>query len=162
MSADEQIIPRSIRCTKAEHRYLSMILKRLRAKDFDFSNNPAEPDTQAQDEPVHAEPAPVARFGISPDEFLQKNGLPPIHPAQPTAVSDNEKDYTEWRGDEIMAELDRAINYEMDNFGYPEIAESVARRFPALWVKANKAKAVNRTAEYNEIMTELWEKLNGK
>lgn len=143
---------RSIRTTDAEWDFLKKCLASFRAGNGKID----------EDEPVQEKPAPVARFGISPDEFLKKQGLPPIQPAQPNAATDDGKDYTEWRGDETMAELDRAVNYEMDNFGYPEIAESVSRRFPGLWSKANKAKAANRTAEYNEVMTELWEKLNGK
>lgn len=159
MTSDEQVMPRSIRCTKAEHRYLSLILKKLRNQNFDFSNG----QPVAQDEP-QKDPEPIIqrRAGISPNEFLKNHGLPPIEPVEPEKSQEPEEtDLTQWRADPTMAEIDRGINYEMDSLGYPEIAETISRKFPSLWVKACKAKGKSAT-EYNEIMTELWEKINGK
>lgn len=70
-----------------------------------------------------------------------------------------EKDYTLWQSDPLMQELDRAICYVTDGFGYPEAAEPVYKKHPLLWARLHNAKGLNKMDEYNVLMTELWEKV---
>lgn len=146
---DEMLIPRSIRCTKAEHRYLSDLIKKLREQP-DRITTPTIPKEA---------PKPVSRIGITPEEFLKQQGYPT--PSIIDAATNDESedaDYTAWQTDPLMREIDRGCVYEIDGFGYPEEAERFARKYPQLWGKMFKAKREKKTALYNEIMaTEVWE-----
>lgn len=80
-------------------------------------------------------------------------------PVKPKSSEEPEIDYTQWQSDALMRELDRAVCYETDGYGYPEGAEAIARNNKMLWARAHQAKAFGKTDEYNMIMTELWEKV---
>ena len=150
MDRDNMMIPRSIRCTKAEHRFLSDLIKRMREQK---SESAIKPDV----EPVVSEPEVIARNGISPEDFLKSRGLPVIEtPEEPE--QDAETDYTEWQSDCVMIEIDRGCCYEIDSMGYPEEAERFARRYPEIWKKLYVAKQNKKTDVYNEIMyKDVWE-----
>lgn len=146
---------RSIRATDEEWQFIKQCLQSYRAGNGVIETVPPPTPTNNKS----PKQVPTERLGISPDDFLLQHGLPPL--ASDPLEDQPEKDYTEWRADPQMAEIDRGINYEIDSYGYPEIAETISQQFPSLWLKACKAKGKS-TTEYNEIMTELWERLNGK
>lgn len=158
------LIPRSIRCTKAEHRWLTQQLQeaRVRKKGIPVDGDSSEPVVSQT--PTVAVQEPVGRVGISVEQFLASKGLPPIEQSQPDEIEPAAVDITEWQMDPVMRELDRGICYEIDGLGYPEEAERFAQRHPQLWQKAFSAKSNKKTALYNEIMfNEIWEVVkNGK
>lgn len=177
---DTRVIPRSIRCTRAEHIYLSALLKQLRMNSFDFNsqNQPEQP--QKFKGAIIMDDLPKERVGISPNEFLAKIGKGRIiEDSTPsmiiksrlhqesdldTSKETNEttnKDYTAWHSDPLMQDIYNSCMWDAggENQCYPEGVEKYQIKYKDLWGRLNEAKRNNKTQACNEIMTEMMERI---
>ena len=118
---------------------------------------------------------PKERFGITPNDFLKSLGKGCM--IMDTNVSKNdepdetnyeeEKDYTEWQNNNTMVEVDRAVSWGWASCGPedsqipPDEGFDILQRNGKLATQLVDAKRNGKTAKYNELMTELYERIKG-
>lgn len=82
-------------------------------------------------------------------------------------LSEEEKDYTEWQNDDTMIEVDRAVSWGWASCGPedsqipPDEGFDILQRNGKLATQLVDAKRNGRTGRYNELMTELYERIKG-
>lgn len=82
-------------------------------------------------------------------------------------LHEEEKDYTEWQNDDTMIEVDRAVSWGWASGGPedsqipPDEGFDILQRNGKLATQLVDAKRNGRTAKYNELMTELYERIKG-
>lgn len=95
----------------------------------------------------------------SAEDWIKDKGLP-----QSNITSEVKKGYTDneaWKEDKSMLELDRGCVYELDGFGFPDVADLYSRSYPKLWVQAYTAKNNKDWEKYNEAMMQFYEIMKG-
>ena len=76
-----------------------------------------------------------------------------------------QKDYTEWQNDDTMIEVDRAVSWGWASCGpedsqiTPDEGFDILQKNGKLATQLVDAKRNGRTAKYNELMTELYERI---
>lgn len=82
-------------------------------------------------------------------------------------LHEEEKDYTEWQNDDTMIEVDRAVSWGWASCGPedsqipPDEGFDILQRNGKLATQLVDAKRNGRTGRYNELMTELYERIKG-
>lgn len=111
---------------------------------------------------------PVERMGISVNDFLAKIGKPAIalkEPPEDKNIEQDEKDYTEWQNDDTMIEVDRAVSWGWASCGAedsqltPDEGFEILQKNSKLATQLVETKRNGKTAKYNELMTELYERI---
>ena len=80
-------------------------------------------------------------------------------------LHEEEKDYTEWQNDDTMIEVDRAVSWGWASGGPedsqipPDEGFDILQRNGKLATQLVDAKRNGRTVRYNELMTELYERI---
>ena len=78
---------------------------------------------------------------------------------------EDEKDYTEWQNDDTMIEVDRAVSWGWASCGpedsqlTPDNGFEILQKNGKLATQLVEAKRNGKTARYNELMTELYERI---
>ena len=146
---EEEFLKQCLASYRAEHSPAPKIIKTV----------PKSPAPKPVEVPLEilAGDKPIERVGRSPEEFLDSLGL--SLPKVLLNESDDEDgvDYSAWREDLTMCEIDRGMCYEIDPQGYPDLAEKFANRHATLFIKAHKLKQLKRFSEFDQVMhDEIW------
>lgn len=145
-----------IRVTRAEKEFLKAALQSYRIDNSDYV--PVKRIVAKQKEVQIDKTKPVSKAGIDVNDFLRSKGLEPLPQVELNNVDEEQEDLEQWKQDQVMLEIDRGCVYEIDGFGFPDVAEKFGRMYPTIWAKMFRAKQAKRMTEYNEIMQkEVWE-----
>lgn len=122
-----------------------------------------EPTPEQKSEPAPiGQPVKKANFGIDYKDWLKTQNKEIINVLE---VESDEKDYTEWQNDDTMIEVDRAVSWGWASCGpedsqlTPDEGFDILQRNGKLATQLVEAKRNGRTVKYNELMTELYERI---
>ena len=107
-------------------------------------------------------PIKKASFGIDANDWIAKHSDKVVDIEKKES---EQKDYTEWQNDDTMIEVDRAVSWGWSNCGpedsqiTPDEGFDILQRNGRLATQLVDAKRNGRTGKYNELMTELYERI---
>lgn len=102
------------------------------------------------------------KFGSDYNELLKQQEKEIVNIE---AVDEKQVDYTLWQLDPTMIEVDRAVSWAWANFSDmgnqcpPDEGFEVLRRYPKYGSPLSEYKRNGKTLKYNELMTELYERI---
>ena len=119
--------------------------------------------TEIKPEPVVEEkPVKKASFGIDYNDWAKEHNISVVNVAEKES---EQKDYTEWQNDDTMVEVDRAVSWGWASCGpedsqiTPDEGFDILQRNGRLATQLVDAKRNGKTGRYNELMTELYERI---
>ena len=111
---------------------------------------------------VEEKPVKKASFGIDYNDWAKEHNISVVNV---TEKESEQKDYTEWQNDDTMIEVDRAVSWGWASCGpedsqiTPDEGFDILQRNGRLATQLVDAKRNGRTGKYNELMTELYERI---
>lgn len=123
------------------------------------------PQTQVVIEKPDEAPVKKASFGIDANEWIREHSDRVVDVAQKES---QQKDYYEWQNDSKMVEVDNAIRWTLTGWGSegsqlrPDEGYEILERHRSLATRLCEALKNGKGALYNELMTELYERLKNE